>query len=294
MSAPTEPHPALAHRCPFCGVDPGQPCRTHRGRGRTVNLPHSRRIQLARPDLQAIKIAAKTQKQALCCECGNLRTVSADYYRMNDPNYAYGDHARAKGWRQTQTLKCDACNDRTRHALLRPTHIGDPDYDEKCQQYILGGDWDGQYPPDRERLREEYFAQFPRNPFVNHRWWKSEEMEAREAGKTWFRAMCGEPLPVPEEVRKNGRTITDMEAPTQLVNPERTEHENLDVETGLWWTADGVCVNCLRVRHEWLLKQHRKQLLIELLEVSNAVDTMAAEDVTALRDHLERLMRSAQ
>ncbi|QRZ09257.1 hypothetical protein JN086_14215 [Mycolicibacterium austroafricanum] len=102
--------------------------------------------------MQAVKVAASVRRKALCCVCGNLRTVSPDYHRSNDPNYGYGDQARAEGWRHTQTLKCDACQDRTRHALLRPTHVGDPDYDEKCQRYILGGEWHDQYAPDRERV----------------------------------------------------------------------------------------------------------------------------------------------
>lgn len=285
----TETNPALSHRCPFCDADVGQPCRTLRGRGRELDTHHSGRIALARPDFQAIKAVANTRRQALCCECGNLRTVSPNYHRSNDPNYGYGDQARERGWRHTQTLKCEACQNRTRHALLRPTDVGDPDYDEKCQRYVLGGEWDGQYPPDRDRLREEYFALFPRNPFVTHKWWKADEDKAREEGRSSFPAMCGESIEL-KEVLGVGATISEPLAPTQITNPEQSEHENLDVETGLWWTADGWCVNCLRVRHDWLLKEQRKQFLSQLLEVSGAVDRVAAEDVTALREHLDRII----
>ena len=48
------------------------------------------------------------------------------------------------------------------------------------------------------------------------------------------------------------------------------------------------------MRHDWLLQEQRKQLLVKLLEVSNAVDTMAPEDVTALREHLDRIMEVAR
>ena len=284
----TEPHPALGHRCPFCHADPGQPCRTHRGRGRELDHPHLRRSMLARPDLQAV-VAASTRRQALCCECGQLRTFSPNYsFSHDDKNRGGGLFTDPRGWQATGTLKCSHCETRTRHALMDADHVRD--FTEDYQRYVLGGDWPFKYLPDRERLRTEYFDQFPRNPFVRHRWFKSDEKQAREAGKTWFRSMCGEPVSMPEQERENGRTITEMEAPTQLADPERTEHENLDVETGLWWTADGECVNCLRVRHDWLLKENRTQLLTQLIEASAAVATMDAEAVTALREHLDRIM----
>ena len=56
--------------------------------------------------------------RALCCECGNLRTVSASH-RRRDENYAaeFSDHRR--GWRMTTTLKCPVCEQPTRHAVLR-------------------------------------------------------------------------------------------------------------------------------------------------------------------------------
>jgi len=231
--------------------------------------------------------------QALCCECGNLRTVSADYhFGTNDENCGEGLFMNPRGWFETGTLKCAHCGARTRHALLNKE--GKRDYAEDYLRYVLGGEWDSRWAPDRERLRERYFAQFPRNPYVRHRWWKSDENAARSAGMKWFRGMCGEMVRLPKEVRENGRNITEVEAPTHITDPDRTEHENLDVETGLWWTADGECVNCLRVRHDWLLKEHRKQLLGQLLEASAGVHQMDAADVAALREHLNRIMANVE
>ena len=58
--------------------------------------------------------------RALCCECGNLRTVSGNYSLPHDANRTHesdpGDH---RGWRVTGTLKCAVCVTKTRHALLR-------------------------------------------------------------------------------------------------------------------------------------------------------------------------------
>ncbi|WP_163890046.1 hypothetical protein [Mycolicibacterium hippocampi] len=198
-----------------------------------------------------------------------------------------------RGWFHTGTLKCSHCGTRTRHALIEHEEDYLRDFAEEYQRYALGGQWNGQYPPDRERLREEYFAQFPRNPFVTHKWWKSAEDQARAAGQKQFPAMCGEMVPLPDSPRP-GATPSEGVAPTQMTDPEQTQHENLDVETGLWWTEDGWCINCLRVRHDWLLKENRTQLLTQLLEVSSAVDQMTAADVTALREHLDRIMRVAR
>jgi hypothetical protein len=156
---------------------------------------------------------------------------------------------------------------------------------------VLGGPSPYTYDVS-ESLRERYFAQFPRNPFVTHKWWKSDEDQAREAGREQFRAMCGEMVDLPDTPRP-GATPSEFLAPTQLTHPDVTEHGNLDVETGLWWTADGWCVHCLEMRHGWLLKEQRKQLLGQLLEVSATVDKLDAEDLASLREHLHRIMANA-
>lgn len=146
---------ALSYDCPFCPALAGEPCRT-RNSGREQDWPHSRRIARTTPPDGRYQA---TYVDALCCVCGCRRQISSDYHRYNDPNYGDGAEGKRKGWRRTQTLKCDECSRRTRHAIL----CGN-DYDERILQYVLGGEWSGQYPPDRDRLRAEYFAQFPRNP----------------------------------------------------------------------------------------------------------------------------------
>lgn len=68
--------------------------------------------------------------RALCCVCGQQRTVSVGYSRYDDANQAWDDGANENGWRMTRTLKCAHCRALTRHALLRD---GDPrrDYVEE-------------------------------------------------------------------------------------------------------------------------------------------------------------------
>jgi hypothetical protein len=56
--------------------------------------------------------------RALCCECGNLRTVSANYSPHRDDNRA-SEVGDPRLWRMTGTLKCSVCKAMTRHAQLR-------------------------------------------------------------------------------------------------------------------------------------------------------------------------------
>jgi hypothetical protein len=61
-----------------------------------------------------------TRVRALCCECGNLRTVSAKYKApRSDDNRSLECYDDPRGWRVTCTLKCSVCGTKTRHAMLR-------------------------------------------------------------------------------------------------------------------------------------------------------------------------------
>lgn len=60
-----------------------------------------------------------TRVRALCCECGNLRTVSANHRSRKDDNRSGECDDDPRGWRVTGTLKCSECGGATRHALLR-------------------------------------------------------------------------------------------------------------------------------------------------------------------------------
>lgn len=69
------------------------------------------------------------RNRALCCQCANLRTVSASYRPWPDISGSSDDHQHPDGWRCTITLKCAVCKERTRHAYLRDfLHDGRPDH----------------------------------------------------------------------------------------------------------------------------------------------------------------------
>jgi hypothetical protein len=61
-------------------------------------------------------------QRALCCVCGQLRTVSSAFVRQ-DANLTLDAPNQTNGWRMTVTLKCAQCGRLTRHAKLRD---GDP------------------------------------------------------------------------------------------------------------------------------------------------------------------------
>ncbi|WP_142276782.1 zinc finger domain-containing protein [Mycobacterium persicum] len=277
-----EPHPALSYPCPFCGAEPSQPCRAHRGRGRELDWPHSRRIQVASPPTPPGP--SKPPIRALCCECGNLRTVSANhFFRHDDKNRAQGGFAEdTRGWRSTGTLLCRNCGRPARHALLQAA--GDRDYEEAYQQYALGSDWPYKWAPDRDRLRQLYFKQFPRNPNLTHWYLQSEAVKARAAGRPTMVAICGDSMATPpDHLDDKARS-----AEAGLVKPKTMrENEYEDAATGLSW-VDMDCVNCLKVVNERRLQRARDDLDALIRWYSVRVELLAAVEVDELRNFLAK------
>ena len=229
-------------------------------------------------------------RQALCTMCGTLRTCKRA--RNYQPENYWLNRPVDLDWsRELGDLKCETCGKVTTHALIHPDGHWAADHAERIQRVALGDRkayprfQDERAAKDLVRIIKRYRqGNYPSNPFVFHRWWKSDENKAREAGQKWFPAMCGEPVEVPEEHRFNGTDVTELEAPTQVTDPERTEHENFDVETGLWWTASGVCVNCLRVRNDWLLDKRRIEVATLLMKLAATIDSLDAPTVHKLAD----------
>ncbi|CAN3128587.1 hypothetical protein ACNUDN_11745 [Mycobacterium sp. smrl_JER01] len=284
----TKPHAALAHTCPFCGAEPGRPCRTHRGRG-AATYPHIRRVAIVDDWIRRNHERRREINQALCCECGNLRTFSANHhFALADENapHSAGHFSDPRGWRRTGTLKCSECGRRTRHAVLREADARFRDYDEQIQAYVLGADWPDEYTPDRERLRGEYFAQFPRNPYAHHWYVISEAQAAWDAGERTVTALCGETM----TLSRDPKTARSRDVPmSQLVEPdEPREVDYEDPETGLWW-EDMTCVNCLRVTNERRLRYRRETLEALLAWFARHPETIPNADVDALLAVLEPL-----
>jgi hypothetical protein len=231
---------ALLYRCPFCKADPGESCRT-RTTGQEVWV-HSRRIAVSPAGKERRR---PKQAKALCCVCGNLRTVSFDYSRRQDPNHSDSPRGKAEGWLRTESLKCDECGERTRHAVLRPSDDRFRDWDERQQLIALGDPDTHKYPMSDEaiaQLRREYREMFPRNPYLTHRYWTKEAMEAWSAGHKKVTALCGEQITLTTDPSQPSK----KEAMGHLVADQLSETEYEDPETGLWW-IDMDCVDCCRV-----------------------------------------------
>lgn len=221
-------------------------------------------------------------RQALCCVCGQVREFKMARNHRHENYWLHGPVDR--DWhRELGDLKCAECGKVTTHALLHATGDWACGHAEELQRAALGDlkgtrfeheSWKKDLPALRQKYRQ---SNYPRNPLVSHKWWKSEENAARRAGEKWFPAMCGEMVAVPEEARE-GSDITEMQAPTQITDPARTEHENLDVESGLWWTQDGTCVNCLKVRNSWLMTKRRDLLKEWLIWLAAHGDKKIADD----------------
>jgi hypothetical protein len=224
--------------------------------------------------------------------------VHIDYHRHNDPNYSMGGFDHPRGWRKTTSLKCASCGQSTRHALLPRTDREQGDWDEERQRIALGGDVpDGQYGPQYSaervhRLRVEYREMpFPRNPYLHHWYVISEAQKAWDAGQRSVTALCGETM----KLGTNPSTCRGSDVPmTELVEAdEMRDMEYEDEETGLFW-VDMQCVDCLRVTNGRRLARKRKELLCQLLEVSAIVDSLGPAELTALGEHVGRLMESSQ
>lgn len=221
--------------------------------------------------------------KALCCICGSLRTCSRPRNHRAENYWMAGPIDR--DWhRETGDLKCTACGRVTTHALIHPEGDRLRDHAEHMQLIALG--WTNQRISDAKRLeiRRQYHDAFPRNPFIDHLWWKYDENEARKAGKATFPAMCGAMVPVPAEPCE-GKTVTEFRAPEQLTDPDVMEYEHLDPDTGLWWDV-GDCVNCLHVRNDKLLRDRREELAKVLLKASVYTDKLDADLVNTLLDKL--------
>jgi len=103
--------------------------------------------------------------------------------------------------------------------------------------------------PDRERLREAYQRQFPRNPELRHAWWIRDEQRASDTAAATVPALCGAPI-----------LVADTQSPTPsrrrgFAKPGRI-YDNAGMSD--WVGMD--CVDCLRAYNATYARQRRREL----------------------------------
>jgi hypothetical protein len=216
--------------------------------------------------------------QALCCECGQLRTFKQA--RNHRGWWAHPDWHRNVG-----DLKCAHCGKVTTHALMRRANNGD----EELQRIALGGA-DEAWPDERNRRLQQEYRQgnLPRNPYLHHSWFLSDAETARNAGESQVTAMCGEQVDLPPNPTVGSEDCSSDYAPPH----EIPDMEYEDPDTGLWW-VDMDCVDCRYVANTQRLRWQQRQLMDELVELAGHTRDLNAAEVAELREHLARLQMPA-
>lgn len=220
--------------------------------------------------------------QALCCTCGALRTCRRprNYRRENFWLNVPVD----RDWhRETGDLKCGNCREVTRHAILLPESTW-RDHAEDIHKMAIGWEFKNIAPEVHRRVRERWREGFPRNPYLGHQWWVSDETKAREAGETHVLTMCKMYVPLPKRVCKPGNGV-DRDV---FVAPEQygSEAEYEDPDTGLSW-AWMSCPDCLRRSNAIALDEQRQALKEKLLDVAGRFSSLDAPTVQRLLAQLE-------
>ncbi|WP_131822578.1 hypothetical protein [Mycobacteroides chelonae] len=214
---------------------------------------------------------SRTPRQALCCECGQLRTCALP---RNHILGGWGLHTPfGDGHREVCELKCDHCGRRTRHALLMRLY---QTHDEDMQLVALGDPHEGYTPDQLDMLRDNYRKGLPRNPFLEHMFYTSDLEKARADGSLTARTLCGEVVAVDDSRFDYG---TGYEVRAYRKPEEVRDQEYEDPRTGLWWVEQD-CVDCLRVSNQIAARSKRDELLDavrNLLVNLNSYDTASVE-----------------
>lgn len=215
--------------------------------------------------------------QALCCQCGSIRTCRRPRNHKRE-NYWLREPVDPNWHRETGELKCAECGRVTTHAIVLPDDIL-RDHAEKIHLVATGWTFRNLNDHDRQRIRARYRQGLPRNPYLRHSWWTSDERAAREAGKTHFKAICHAEILVPEttsEERGTSYRHDELVAPNEFHDVDRE-----DPETGLWW-FDIDCVDCLRRSNQMAVDAQRKALTAKLQDVVGKVATLDPQTVAEL------------
>lgn len=215
-------------------------------------------------------------RQALCCECGAIRTCYRARSNHREENYWLRRPVDHDWHRETGDLKCSQCGRMTTHALLFPEGDSFRDHAETLRKAATGWSYKQLTATDLARIRQAWRQGRPENPYLNHHWFVSDADKAREAGQTHFEAICKARIPVPKRTSKNTTPAGMYVEPAEFHDVDRE-----DPETGLYW-YDGDCVDCLNRWNAMQRERQRKALRLKLMEIATTVGSLDDLTVEAL------------
>lgn len=217
--------------------------------------------------------------QALCCECGELRTCTRPRNHRED-NYFLRAPVNADWHRETGDLKCANCGRVTRHAIILPDGHWARNHAELLHELATGWINSRATDADCERIQDRWHRASRANPRLRHLWWTQSERKAREAGRSHMSAICGAQIPVPDRApkpkkpKKKGDPGYNRD---QLWAPEFIDSE--EDERG-WREVS--CVDCLALSNQIAINEQREELQKKLLEYAGKLKSLDAVTVISL------------
>ncbi|MDM1896012.1 hypothetical protein PP299_07375 [Mycobacteroides abscessus] len=228
------------------------------------------------------------ERQALCCECGKLRTCRRPRNYRQENWWLSGTVDR--NWhRELGDLKCAECGKVTVHALLYQAGDTFRDHAERIERIALGGSdpLNKDAPGVAQQIKENYRIGRQTNPYLIHLLRVCDENKARAEGRSWVTTLCGErrelpPMDVPMKVHSNVGLLDPI---YEDLDPEYDD----DAPAGMGW--EGInCPDCYRISNERRLRELRAALLAKLNALIKAAQELDASTVGRLIAVTEEVM----
>lgn len=206
------------------------------------------------------------ERQALCCECGNLRSCRRPK-NYREENFWLNRPVDRSWHRETGDLKCEHCARTTRHALLYREGDGFKDHAERLERIALGGSdpLDAESSGVTEQIKKNYRIGRQTNPHLRNSWWTGDADQARALGTSTVVTLCGDKYEIPD----NPVAYDDDEdeigpAQTRAAQYHRQIFSDDSPPEG-WDYQD--CPDCTRVVNEWVIERNRNYLMAKLTKL---------------------------
>lgn len=218
------------------------------------------------------------ERQALCCECGNLRTCRRPRnYRQE--NWWLSRPVDRNWQRELGDLKCTACGKVTVHALLYQAGDTFRDHAERIERIALGGSdpLNKDAPGVAQQIKKNYRIGRQGNPYLLHLWQVCDENKARAEGRSWITTHCGERREIPPEGER-GKVHHPDDGLLDPIYEDPCPAYDDDAPDGMGWEEIN-CPDCYRISNERRLAALRAALLAKLNALIKAAQELDASTV---------------